>query len=1153
MKKLLASILSLILILSSLPLTFFAIAADESDIPVLYGDNAFVSCKSATVMDINGTRVNAVEDIKFSVNINVSDCSSTYSFIYLNGEQLCRLVDGDNIVELSSNDLKDGKNELAVYLGHDYYTYTNEDVYGSVNIDDITVESVTFSGVDFEKPESMNMYMPIVDEAGTTLKNVPYADAVKVGDGWFADTGMGGSTPENPVFIGYVFEKPDTDGIFYVDTTKIPDGKYNVVFTNEGENVDSKEYIIDNTAPKISFSQNNGAKLTRFDKIDVSFDDLTLTETAILIDGVSIEKVKFEKLAIGSHTAFASASDRAGNKTTKMILFELVDKNYTINFADKKITGNANGDSTLYSADLLKTVYMYENRYGEINQDYLRSSDEVLVSFNDKENVKTTAIGNSVPYQSFVVDTEGNEKAVVSYTGETGNGSGIVLKAWNYIEKRFDVIGKAESGESVTINVDLETYSYDNKMRINAIPDIVYNGSDTILWNSDTQYYSRFEDLNEFYYKVNQYAADEYKKGNIGYCVHTGDLVDQTFLGDEIANTEFAVADKAHDILDNAKVPNGVVSGNHDVVHETADYNYYYKYFGEDRYKDFDWYGGSLNNNMHHYDLVSIGAHDFVFLYLGCYKEVEEDTIAWANAVCQKYPNRNVIVCTHEYLLPSGEYSGDRAEVIWDKIIVPNNNIVMVLCGHNDGVCNQFHQVGDTDRYVLEILADYQFSELGVGPQHVLNGYACDGEGFIRLMTFNEAGQVITTTYSPVAEEYGANPYNFFPSYSDSFVHDLKLVEPDRSIKTTEFNVVVNPKEIGTLSEEAINVKKYDAVYAEIKNNDKTEYSKVYVVDSYKSDYSVGSHTYQIPETEKVYVTGYENVSENFRYNEKNTIPNNPAIEMGLNLLPDDINKLVKSSGTSSYTLENGENGAYKVTHEQVATTHWITFTNNIYQQVDLSEYNRLYFGVTAGKDVKWNIIFNYSGGAINFSQTADVASLFGYVNHAPSDITGTWNGYIDLSNFTNGLQTVNSINIVAASPGESVTFDYIFLAKSNGGQVRFITTDKIISSFDGTVGSELKVPDSPFRQGYVFEGWYTEAEGGQKVENTVKVIDGTTEIYARFKEKTIEKRDITIYDKEVELHKPSIGKAIFVFACVAFMLFVVVVLMIKIKKTKTR
>ena len=454
---------------------------------------------------------------------------------------------------------------------------------------------------------------------------------------------------------------------------------------------------------------------------------------------------------------------------------------------------------------------------------------------------------------------------------------------------------------------------------------------------------SSIPDSNEFYYKVNKYAAEEYKKGNIGYCVHTGDLVDQTFLGDEIAHTEYTVADKAQDILDEALVPNGVVSGNHDVVHETADYSYYYKYFGEDRYKDFDWYGGSLNNNMHHYDLVSIGAHDFVFLYLGCYKEAEEDTIAWANAVCQKYPNRNVVICTHEYLLPSGEYSGDRAEVIWDKIIVPNNNVVMVLCGHNDGVCNQLHQVGDSDRYVLEILADYQFCELGVGPQHVLNGYNCDGEGFVRLMTFNEAGQVITSTYSPVAEEYGANPNNFFPSYADSFAYDLKLVQADRSIKTTEFNVV-NPDEIGALCDEPVNVKKYDAFYAEVKNNDKTEYSKVYVVDSYESEYSASAHNYETPEYEKVFVTGYENVSENFRYNEKNTFPNNPAIEIGLNLLPDDINKLIKASGTSSYVLENAENGGYKITHEQVASTHWITFANNIYQQVDLSEYDRLYF-----------------------------------------------------------------------------------------------------------------------------------------------------------------------------------------------------------------
>jgi uncharacterized repeat protein (TIGR02543 family) len=96
-----------------------------------------------------------------------------------------------------------------------------------------------------------------------------------------------------------------------------------------------------------------------------------------------------------------------------------------------------------------------------------------------------------------------------------------------------------------------------------------------------------------------------------------------------------------------------------------------------------------------------------------------------------------------------------------------------------------------------------------------------------------------------------------------------------------------------------------------------------------------------------------------------------------------------------------------------------------------------------------------------------------------------------------------------------------------------------------------MKLPADPFRQGYVFEGWYTEKEGGQKIENAIKVNEGTTNVYARFKEKSVEKRSVTTFDKEVEINKPSIGKAIFVCCCALFMIFVAVFLMIKIKSTK--
>lgn len=1151
MKRLLGFLLASFILLSVIPYTAFA-----EDAVVLSGKSANIENSEADTVKFGDVEFSNADSIEFTAVINVSDCSSLYSFIYLNNVQIGKLTDGENIITLNTADLTEGQNELKLVLGAGNSAYDEEDVYGSKNLDDITVTSVRFDGVSFSEPEKVNYYLPIVGAAGTTLKTVDYTDNIAVGDGWVQETQLGGNTPNTPIAVGFVFEKPQTGGLFVVDTTKLSNGKHTGVFYKNGSDVDSEEYIVDNAAPVISFSVNDGESVSRLDKVTYSIEDITDVDSKLYVDGKIVKTIDTKNLSVGSHTAYVTASDAAGNTSSKMLVFNVTDKRYSVVFGEDRVSMSVLGDASVYSGTLLKDIRMFANPYGEVGQNYLRSEVEVLVSFDNKAELVTSAVGNSIPYQSFVVNTDGAEgdEILVSYSGETGNGSGIVLKAWNYKNESWDTIASMPSGEAVTVSVDLETYSYKKKMRINAMPDIVYNGSNTIVWNSDTQYYSRFDDLNEFYYKIAQYTVDEYNAGNIGYYVHTGDLVDQTNAGDEIAHKEYKVASAAQKILDDANVPNGVVAGNHDVVHTDADYSYYWKYFGEDRYKDFAWYGGSLNDNMHHYDLVSIGAYDFVFLYLGYYKETDADTIAWANAVCQAYPDRNVVLCTHEYLLPSGAISSDRSTVIWDEIVVPNENVVMILCGHNEGVCDQLHQVGESDRYVLEILADYQFAELGVGPQHVLNNCTCDGEGYIRLMTFNEAGQLVSTTYSPVASQYGVDPYNFYPSYADSFVYDMDLIPADRSIKTTSFNVLTDPEYVGEIGEDDMSLKGCEAFYAELKNGEASVFSEIFVLDEYKVEYTPDEMPeYSAPEAEKVFVTGYENISENFRMNESNERPDGGIVKVGAELLPQNVNALNQTSGSNIFTKEINENGGIKISHEYGNGANWVTLANNINQKIDVDEFDRIYFGVTADKNTKWNICVNFAGTEINFSQNANIASLFGYVNDTPSDITGTWNGYIDLSEILDGEQTVNSIYIVTATPGQSVTFDYLFIGKSEGGKVRFVTDEFTSVAYEASIGEKIELPGNPFKPGSDFEGWYTAKEGGEKIEGPITIVENVTEVYARFGEKQVVGRQAETSNTEINLEKPAFGKIIFVCGSLIVMVSVVIVLLIKIKRTGKR
>ena len=119
----------------------------------------------------------------------------------------------------------------------------------------------------------------------------------------------------------------------------------------------------------------------------------------------------------------------------------------------------------------------------------------------------------------------------------------------------------------------------------------------------------------------------------------------------------------------------------------------------------FPCYGGGLDDNASHFDLVSIGGYDFVILYLGCYLEDDPATLAWANEVLRTYSGRNAVIAAHEYLNKHAQWSGDRAEVIWNELVVPNDNVKLILCGHNEGAADRLRQVGDSGRYVLELLA----------------------------------------------------------------------------------------------------------------------------------------------------------------------------------------------------------------------------------------------------------------------------------------------------------------------------------------------------------------------------------------------------------------------------------------------------------------
>lgn len=423
--------------------------------------------------------------------------------------------------------------------------------------------------------------------------------------------------------------------------------------------------------------------------------------------------------------------------------------------------------------------------------------EQYNLKYLDDNTALSSASG--IPYQVFDVALNGKTSGTVAvhYSGATKEGERVALRAYNVRTNEWDTLGTFKGTGSVSADVDIMTYNDGGVIHVAAVLDYVTNGSNTMIWSTDPQHYTKFEDLHEYYYTVYQYAAEQYVAGNAGYILTTGDIVDD-LPTTSIAPYQWSVADRAMSYVEAVGMPNGVVTGNHDVgtlnatdytnTAPNANYSRFWETFPASRYENERWYGGSFNNNASHYDLVTIGNVDFIFLFLGYGVEATDETIAWANDVLKTYSHRTAVVATHQYLDALDATYANRGKLIYNTIVDPNPNVKMVLCGHDDGsVCREVK--ASDGRVVYEILADYQFVE-AEDPDFYANEHwigkvpSCCGDGYIRLMTV-EGDTLRSITYSPVTGRY--NPYGDI----ENLTLDLDCGTPDRHMSTNRFSAAI--------------------------------------------------------------------------------------------------------------------------------------------------------------------------------------------------------------------------------------------------------------------------------------------------------------------------------------------------------------------------
>ncbi|MFS0865009.1 lamin tail domain-containing protein [Fredinandcohnia sp. 179-A 10B2 NHS] len=654
------------------------------------------------------------------------------------------------------------------------------------------------------------------------LKNVRLvlADGTIIRDPAYSDQNQILKMNDANPFVDFTFSISNNEArsrTYKWDTTSVKDGKHTVKVQDIDEEV-TAQVVVDNTSPTIKTNIKDGKEYKGSFSINADVKDkLSGVESFhVMLDGKEIE-VPFEtsssELTAGKHELLITATDLAGNKQKKLVEFTVVDENpdspEVVSPSNNETVG---GDPILQvmvtdpTEDKLDVTFYEGYKYdvssnGNVSGfknatdfepplemipagEQAFSSEEISLVAEEDGNYLVSDSDTQFPYQRFDVTVDDsvdeNDKVELFWKGNSLEGRKVSMYAWNYASAKWILIDYqvANGTEDFELKgpVAVGEYVKDSKINVliqDEIPSTPDEYDYTFVWMSDTQFYS--ESFPYIYERQTQWIAEKQKELKIKYVFHTGDLVNKSTQEYQWKN-----ADTFMKVLDDNQIPYGVLAGNHDVDQVSNDYTEYYKYFGEQRFKDKPYYGGSYLNNRGHYDLISAGGNDFIMVYLGW--GVTDEGIQWVNDVLAAHPDRKAILNFHEYLLATGSRH-PLGEKLYNEIVVPNQNVIAVLSGHYHEAQTLVDEIddngdGEPERLVTQMLADYQ-----AGPE--------GGQGYMRLLHFDQDNnRILVNTYSPYLEDYNYYEPGAFPE-KDEFVINMDLAPSKKRVATDYFAVNV--------------------------------------------------------------------------------------------------------------------------------------------------------------------------------------------------------------------------------------------------------------------------------------------------------------------------------------------------------------------------
>lgn len=146
---------------------------------------------------------------------------------------------------------------------------------------------------------------------------------------------------------------------------------------------------------------------------------------------------------------------------------------------------------------------------------------------------------------------------------------------------------------------------------------------------------------------------------------------------------------------------------------------------------------------------------------------------------------------------------------------------------------------------------------------------------------------------------------------------------------------------------------------------------------------------------------------------------------------------------------------------------------------------------VIAAAASEYTLTFDTNGGSVFASVTKKAGTIIDLSAYVPIKDGYTFDGWYTDAELTTGITSV-TLN-------DNVTV-----------YARWTSVDPVVITFDpqnGTAaftqsiakGSKASAPSEPSREGYTFKGWYTAADGGEKVNFASMTFDSATTLYAQW------------------------------------------------------